>query len=160
MVWWKEYILSVIGCVLFSGIISQIALDLRYKKMIHMACSVLVTIVILGPLTSFKIKDALKFEMEIYSPDIYLDIGKQTAQITREECIKSACESYIANKANGLGLEVTSEVFLNENLIPYFVRIYGQADADAEHCLKELLEKDLGITKENQVWIWNQEKGS
>lgn len=160
MVWWKEYILSVLGCILFFVIISQIVQDLRYKKLIHIVCSLFLTIVILKPLTSVELYDTVKFDPVKFSPAVYLDTGKQAARNAQEECIKEACESYIASKANEFGLEITSEVFLNEDLIPYFAQINSCDSLEAKSRLEELLEEDLGITKENQVWIWNQEKGS
>lgn len=158
MAWWKEYILSIIGCVFFCGIIGHLVSDLRHKKVVQLVSGTLLTITVLGPLSSVDISDYMDFEIEAFSPEQYVDMGKQAAWNAQEQCIKETCESYISSKANELGMMVSSEVHLNEMMEPAIVRIHGQSDSTGQHALEVILEEDLGITKENQVWIWNQEK--
>ena len=95
-----------------------------------------------------------------FSPEVYVDLGKQVAQKEQERCIKEACESYISNKAKEMGRMITSEVYLDDQMRPYRAQMYGQVDTELQSELEGVLEKDLGITKENQLWIWNQEKGN
>lgn len=158
MVWWKEYVLSMIGCVLLCSIIGHLASELRHKRLIHMVSGTFLALAVLGPLSSVEIPDSINFEIESISPDSYVDIGKQAAWEAQEQCIKESLQSYISSKASEFGVTVTSEIHLNEMMEPCFVRIYSQANLERQHELEVLLEEDLGITKENQVWIWNQEK--
>ena len=160
MAWWKEYLLSVIGCALFCGILRNLISDLRFQKLFRLISGILLSLIVLGQLPSIDIAESLRFDSATFSPEVYVDLGIQAAQKERERCIKEACESYISNKANEQGSHVTSEVFLNEQMRPYCVRLYGQVDAALQGELEAALEKDLGITKENQLWIWNQEKGN
>lgn len=160
MTWWKEYILSLMGCVLFCGIISHLISDLRYKRLIRLLTGTLLALTVFGPLTGAGIPDSLNIDVEVLSPEPYVEIGKQTARQAQEQCIREACESYISSKANEFGMTVTPEVYLNERMEPNFVRIYGQTNSVEQHRLEVMLEENLGITKENQVWIWNQGKDS
>ena len=160
MVWWKEYILSVIGCVLFCGILSNLVSDLRFQKLIRLISVILLSLVILGKLPSIDIAESLRFETAMFSPEVYVDLGKQVAQKEQERCIREACESYISNKAKEMGRMITSEVYLDDQMRPYRAQMYGQVDTELQSELEGVLEKDLGITKENQLWIWNQEKGN
>ena len=160
MAWWKEYILSVIGCVLFCGILSNLVSDLRFQKLIRLISGTLLSLVILGKLPSIDIAESLRFETAMFSPEVYVDLGKQVAQKEQERCIKEACESYISNKANEKGRMIASEVYLDDQMRPYRAQMYGQVDTELQSELEGVLEKDLGITKENQLWIWNQEKGN
>ena len=59
-----------------------------------------------------------------------------------------------------MGRMITSEVYLDDQMRPYRAQMYGQVDTELQSELEGVLEKDLGITKENQLWIWNQEKGN
>ena len=157
MVWWKEYILSIIGCVLFCGILSNLISDLRSQKLIRLISGTLLSIVILGQLPSIDITDSFRFEMEQFSPEEYIDLGKQAAQKEQERCIKEACKSYISNKANEQGRMITTEVYLDDQMRPFRAEMYGRVDPELQSELEAVLENDLGITKENQLWIWNQE---
>jgi hypothetical protein len=158
--WWKSYILSIIGCILFCGIILQIVSDFRAKKTIQLISGTVLAITLLAPLSSFSFRDIQKLDRETISPEIYIDMGRQEARNAQEVCIKDAYESYVKNKANELGMLVTVNVSLDEDMYPCFARIYAQSGSDKVKRLEEILEEDLGITKENQIWIWNQEKNS
>ena len=158
MAWWKEYALSIIICALFCGIITHVVSDLRFKKLIRLVCGTFLAVTVLGPLSSVEIADPYIFDAEAFSPETYVEMGKQAALNVQAQCIKDACESYISNKANDFGAVVTAEVFLDEKLKPYFAEIYSHSDSDQQSTVQQILEEDLGITKENQVWIWNQEE--
>ena len=160
MVWWKEYALSVIGRALLCGIIIHAVSSLRYSRLIRLVCGTVLAITVLKPLSSVQIGDSLKFDTDGLSPDTYVDLGKEKAEDKRKQCITDTCASYIFSKANELGMCVTAEVFLDEALIPDRVQINCQSGLERRKDLEEYMEEVLGITKEKQVWIWNQEKGS
>ena len=160
MAWWKAYLLSIIGCALFCGILVQIVSDLRSRKMIQLLCGMLLAITLLRPLSSISIDDTWKFDMEGISPDTYIDMGRQEAKNVQEECIMEACESYVTNKAKDFDMLVTADISLDENMRPVSARINVKSDSGKFQILEQILEEDLGITKENQTWIWDQEKNS
>lgn len=160
MAWWKEYVLTIIGCVYFCGIIGHLVTDLRHKRVVQLVSGTFLAITVLGPLSTVDISTYMDFEIEAFSPEQYVDIGKQAARNAQEQCIRETCESYISSKATELGMSVLPEVHLNEMMEPFIVRIYGQSDSMRQQELEMILEEDLGVTKENQVWIWNQVKDS
>lgn len=160
MIWWKDYVMSILGCVLVGEIISQIVSDLRYKTLIQLIYGVVLIMVLLNPLSEGNIADSIDFAIEAVSPQEYIDLGQQKARKMQEQCIKEACESYISNKAKDLGVFLTSEIQLDNNLKPRDAQIYAQANSEQQRVLEQILETDLGITKGNQVWILHQEKDS
>lgn len=160
MIWWKEYVLSILGCVLVGEIISQIVSDLRYKNMIQLIYGVFLTIVLLSPLSDGHIADSVDFAIESVSPQEYIAAGQQESRKIQIECIEEACESYISNKAKDLGVFLTTEIYLGDDLEPRGAQIYAQANSEQQRVLEQTLETDLGITKGNQVWILHQEKDS
>ena len=52
---------------------------------------------------------------------------------------------------------ITTEVYLDDQMRPFRAEMYGRVDTELQSELEAVLENDLGITKENQLWIWNQE---
>lgn len=160
MVWWKQYALSIICCVLLCGIITHIVSDLRYKKLIQLICGTLLAVTLLKPLSSTVSVDFPEWDLNRFAPDDYVNAGKLAALREQEECIQTLCESYISNKAKDLGAVATAEILLNEKLQPNSARVFVQSGSEHRRNLERILEEDLGITKENQVWILNQEESS
>lgn len=159
MAWWKEYVLFIIGIALLCGIINYLVSELHCKRIVRLVCGTFLALAVLGPLLSVDLSDSLDFEIEALSPERYVAVGKDAALKAQEQCIKESLQSYISSKAKESGMTVTSEIFLNEMMEPCYVRINVQGDSGRQHALEVLLEEDLGITKENLVWIWNQKKG-
>ena len=69
-----------------------------------------------------------------------------------QDIIKSTCEAYILNKATELGADIHVSVSVNSQHIPFAARIMGEVTSDVRKQLEQILETDLGITKENQSW--------
>jgi hypothetical protein len=49
------------------------------------------------------------------------------------------------------------DIFLNEDLLPEFAELTGDVAPQVQAQLQRILTTDLGIPKENQKWIRNQE---
>lgn len=154
---WKAYVFSIIGVILVSGIITQIVSDLRYRKLIQLISGLALAVVVFEPVSTVDFSGIGDIGAENLSPDVYIDIGRQEALSHQSLCIKQACETYISNKAKELDSTVISEVYLDEQLKPYRVQMIGEIDLAQKTDLEQILEDDLGITKENQVWILNPE---
>lgn len=160
MIWWKQYVLSVIASVLLCKIVMHLITDLRYRRLVQLIGGTFLAVTILNPILSAEIDYSPELDIGRFSPDEYVNSGKLAAIQEQEQGICNACESYIANKAKALGAAVTAEVFLDEMLHPNSARLYIQTGSEHQKKLEQILEADLGITKENQAWIWNQEESS
>lgn len=68
--------------------------------------------------------------------------------------IISQTEAYILNKAASLHAEIDVEVMLSEEAIPIPVQvsITGEISPYAKTLLQRMIENDLGIPKEKQIW--------
>ena len=158
---WREYFFSMIVCSLSCGIVSQIISDTKQKELIHLICGMVMTLVIVRPLTGLELESILQFPLQnLDSADWYIAEGEKTASETLERSIKEACETYILDKAKTLGAEIIMHVTLNKELVPVFAEISGDFDSATKVQLQQILTTDLGIPKENQKWIWNQESNS
>lgn len=81
--------------------------------------------------------------------------GAQMADDAVRAIIKSQTEAYILDKAASFGAELTAEVTLSSTAppVPAAVRIRGDVSPYAKARLQGILEDDLGIMRENQLWI-------
>lgn len=158
---WKQYVFSIVVCSLSCGILSQIISDTKRKALIHLISGAVLAISILRPLSRINPEDFRHVpDLDQFSADYYIAEGKQTSLEALERRIKDSCEAYILDKAKELGTEIIADISLNEDLIPVFVEISGEADPNVQTELQKILTTDLGIPKENQKWIWNQESNS
>lgn len=68
--------------------------------------------------------------------------------------IKSRTQAYILDKAQALELQLQVEVVLSQDDLPVPERVHlsGKASPYARARLQQILEQDLGISKENQIW--------
>lgn len=163
MIAWKGYTISIIVGALFCGIISDLVSDSRRKKLIHLISGTVLTVTVLGPVSRIEIQefgfdDFMGGHKKIAQD--YVAIGEGVAQMEKERYIKEAFAAYICNKASALGADVTAEIYLDEELRPIRAEIIGHSAPELETELAHMLELNLGITKENQVWIWSQEDKS
>jgi len=158
---WKQYVFSLIVCALSCGIISQIISDTKRKALMHLVCGTVLAISILRPLSKINLEELLYIpSLNQISADHYIADGEKTATEARARYIKASCETYILDKAKTLGADVMVQISLNEDLLPVFVEMRGEADPNVQMELQKILTTDLGIPKENQKWIWNQESNS
>ena len=70
------------------------------------------------------------------------------------ELIKEKSQAYILDKAAELDASITADVTISEEELPkpLSVVISGQVSPYNRKRLESILETDLGIAKENQVW--------
>ena len=158
---WKQYLFSIIVCSITCGIVSQIAAVGKRKELLRLICGVILTITILSPLSRLDLGELLYIPQEAWdTADYYIAKGEDVAFQEQAQCIKAAFEAYILDKAKSLGAEVSAEISLDETLVPVFAEITGGSDQGLQKELENILTTDLGIPKENQKWIWNQESSS
>ena len=161
MVALKQYLLSVLGCALVCGIFSQMVADTSRKKGIHMICGIVTAISICYPLTKVDLEKYVRFpDADWLQAEDYISSGVNAASLEQEKRIKDSCQTYILDKARGLDTEIKIEITLNEEGLPYRAEIQGEAEAKVQKELQRILETDLGISKENQTWIRNQESSN
>lgn len=155
---WKSYLYSIIVCAFLCSILLQILSDGKKKAMVRLISGTVLAIALLQPLSGIRPEDLIHVPVQNrYDADAYITQGQQLARDTRESIIEELCEAYILDKAKALGGSITVEFSLDQNGSPVFAHICGDAAPDVQLALQEILTTDLGIPKENQQWIWNQE---
>ena len=156
---WRTQLLSVIACCLLCGVVTQLLSDGLAKTLIRMLCTLVIALGVLEPLSSMDFQTLWTLPEQTWNQaERYVTEGRLAAGEAESVCIVQACESYILEKAKALGVTLTDvTVTLNEELCPAFVRVRGAGQEDSREKLREILMRDLGIPKEQQSWIWNQD---
>lgn len=158
---WKQYAFSIILCALYCSTISDLITDSREKKIIQLITGTMMSILVLRPLSGIELEKIMLSDWDIQnSASAYISMGEAAANNAQQQYIKDACEAYISSKAEALGTGVVASVQLDENMVPVYAVMQGTNDLTVRHQLENILETELGITKENQKWIWNQENDS
>lgn len=155
---WKGYILDILVVSTSISIIMQILPDSSRKEILHLMCGVLLTTVILLPLSDIRPEDFLNFQQYLpESSDYLLEQGKEAADEAKRQYITDRCEAYILDKAKALGAEILPVVRVDEMLLPVYAEIQGNLEPQVQKTLEQMLVLDMGITKENQRWTGNPE---
>lgn len=156
---WKESVFSILVVSVSVSVLLQVIPDTGGKELLHILCGVLLTVVILGPITEFPLEDFLNFQQYVpESPDALLDAGRETADAAKRQYITDRLESYILDKAKAMGAEILPEVCVDEACMPVYAEIHGEIAPQIQKTLEQILIGDLGITKENQRWTGNPEE--
>ena len=152
-----QYILSVGVASLLAGIITEFSDGKCAIGMItRMVCGLFLAFTVINPLTNlnFGILESFSQDASINAQPI-ISAGMTLAEESMAQIIKQETEAYILDKAQSLGCILEAEVTVGKGLypIPESVRICGSVSSQNRKLLEEILEKELGISKENQQWI-------
>jgi hypothetical protein len=117
-------------------------------------CGLFLTICVIGPISAVDMENLL-LDFSFYSENAGLiaAAGEQMQESAIEEIIKERVESYILDKAREHNADIHVEIILNREMIPSEVRLTGEISDQGRKWMESMLESDLGITKEHQIWI-------
>ena len=161
MAHWNSYLYSIIAGALLCAVVSRLFAESKRKKLIRMLCGTVLGITLLQPMAGIRLPDWNRiWQTEEFDGAVFIAEGQEAAREARETIITEACETYILDRAEALGAQLRVRVTLNRDLLPESVTVQGETGFAAEEKLQEIITADLGIPKENQTWIWQQENSS
>lgn len=153
----KAYILSMIAAAVLSAIVKAFVDNKTATgKLIGLLCGVVLVISIVNPMVNIKFYNLSAYFRSISADaEGYIRDGTDAAEKSVADIIKSRTEAYILDKADQMGLDISVEVELdgNNGHIPAGVIIKGKVSPYAREIMRDFLQDDLGIAKENQQWI-------
>lgn len=152
----RQYILSVCA----AAIICAVVQTLVQKKgsaasLTKVLTGLFMMFVIAAPFAGFRMGD-LSSWLEDYRLSA-LDAVQQGEQISANAFsarIKHQAEEYILSKAEAMQVALRAEVTVSADPmpVPVKVRLSGSISPYAKLRLQEIIQEDLGIPKENQIW--------
>ena len=149
------YVLSVISASVIVAIISSFFYEKNGTSgIIRLVSGLFLTFVIISPLSKLDFSRVSKYleEFTLEGAEV-ASVGENLAQEAEADIIKSRVQAYILDKANSVGVQVDAEVMLDQNNIPVSVKLIGNISPYAKVQMATIISDDLGISKENQVWI-------
>lgn len=152
----RQYIISVVAASVLCGILTGILHNGTAKELIKLLCGAFLAITLLRPVLDLKKIDLSDLLLSCV-PDASQTVALGESHSREALCgiIKAETEAYILDKAEELGLSLEVEVALSDGdtPVPASVRLSGDAAPAARQQLETVLTKELGIQKENQLWI-------
>lgn len=151
-----SYLLSVFTAALVCGIATRL-MDGKGTQgaVVRMIAGIFLTFTVIRPMADITVEGIgdLTDDFAIDASAAALE-GERITKNALASGIKSRCEAYILDKAHGLNANLTVEVSLTDDDIPIpcAVRLSGKISPYAKTQLQAVIENDLGIEKENQLW--------
>lgn len=152
-----RYIVSVSAAAILCGILKSIFPSKSTNAaLLRLVSGIFLSLVAIQPLARIDlaalpaISDDFLTEAQAVSAQ-----GRFLSRDTMADIIKSQTEAYILDKARKLNTDLTVEVSLSDAdpPAPTSVRLTGEISPSAKRRLEAMIRDDLGIPKENQIWI-------
>ena len=149
-----EYILSVVCasilCAILTGLTGEKGTTASIRKLV---CGVFLCFTVITPLGRLRLEDLLHPITDIRQEALETAaMGQALYQESLVQVITEQTEAYILDKAKALGLALTVTVHTDESGKPRGAALSGNAGQAQREALSEILESDLGIPKERQIW--------
>lgn len=151
----REYVISLAAAAIIVGIVT----GLTGKKdtagtLLRLVAGLFLAFTVVRPVVELEIGD-LGTYVTSFSREGQLAVsaGEDLAADAVRAYIKSHTESYILDKAEGYGASLSADVTLGADDLPVSVRLAGRISPYGKLRLQELLETELGIGREDQIWI-------
>lgn len=151
-----KYLLSLTGAAILSAVTTTLLGEKgTLGKVVKLLCGIFMCLTILAPICRIRL-DAfsdMRTELTIEAEQI-AQSGQNAARDAMANGIIAAAQTYILDKAEMLGAEVTVEVMLDDSSIPVpcGVRIRGNVSPYLREQLGSIIQRDLGIPTEAQIW--------
>ena len=150
----KQYFLSVICSAILCGIVTGF---LEKKgasgKILKLICGAFLTFTVIRPIADVRLDEFSFFTDQIMEDAAYAsELGENRSREAMASIIKLETEAYILDKASLWEEELTVTVTLDEELIPCGAVLTGVLPKSKMAEVERILEEDLGIPKEEQIW--------
>lgn len=151
----KAYLLSILAAAIICGFVNRIVRNRANGAVVRMASGIIMLLTIIQPLLDIDIVDWTGF---------YFDIEEQISDIQEKgdrervnaisEIIKEKTAAYILQQAQSFHANISVDVILSDDSmpVPEYVRISGELAPYAKQQLINIIERELGVARENQLW--------
>lgn len=148
----RQWLLSIVSCAFLVSLIDQLTPDGAVRQLVRFGGGLVLLLCMLRPLGAAELTDLLPDLAPLSDERAALESQyREEHDHTLAAVIAERTGAYIEDKARALGLCVTAEVnvqVIEGTLCPVSVVLHGEENA----ALAQLLESELGITRERQEW--------
>ncbi len=156
----RSWLLGVVACALLVSACEQLTDGGTMKKIVRFVGGMLLMLALLRPLLRIDLTD-LAVNAGAYREAVAQLEEELGAQRQRELSARIAAQTgaYIEDKAASLGASIRAVVTTEERgsvPLPASVTLYGEENAE----ISAYIERELGIAKEDQLWITTGESAA
>lgn len=153
----KSYLLSVVCAAMICAVVYILAeKKSAHCALIRMISGLYMALTLISPIVNIKLTDYADYFSGFRADAQTAVTSGETAALNElRSIIKSQAEAYILDKAVSLDTVLNVEVKLNnENPpIPCSVILTGSVSPYSKDVLSRFISNDLGIAKEDQIWM-------
>ena len=151
-----NYILRLVFAGIICGIITSIVAGKSGgSTVIRVICGFFLTVTAVSSLLNLKVTDIEDYFENIHlDAQTYVEAGTALADSETALFIKDQMETYILDKASAMGVQIQVEIEMSEDPknLPDSVAITGSVSPYNRKLLKNMINGDLGIPEEKQIW--------
>lgn len=151
----RQYVISVVAAGFICGIVLGMFPKGKERELVKMLSGLFLAYTVLSPISRLDVSSLADIGIT------FTDDAAQTAALGESyskkalrDIIKAEMEAYILDKAAALGASITADVSLSGDDIPVpvGVQVTGAFSPYTMQQLTAMIQEDLGIAKENQLW--------
>ena len=153
MEFFRQWLLGVVACAIFVSMVIQLCPEGSGRKLARFTGALLLLCAMLRPLTEWDLPesawDAGSYRAAVAQLELELRGAEENALA---DGIAAGLASYIEDKADSMDANVRATVTVEPRdgaCIPTGVTLRGAYNGE----IAAFVERELGITKERQVWI-------
>ena len=156
----RSWLLGVVACALLVSACEQLTDGGTMKKIVRFVGGMLLMLALLRPLLRIDLTDLAVNDGAYREAVAQLEeeLGAQR-QYELSARIAAQTGAYIEDKAASLGASIRAVVITEERSgipLPVSVTLYGEENAE----ISAYIERELGIAKEDQLWITTGESAA
>ena len=152
----RTYLLSILSAALITAFINKLMGEKgTLSALTKLIGGLFLTFTLIGPVANINLSGFTNWTQD-YQRDAQKMVteGQSQTKNALAQLISQRTQAYILDKAQALNTALEVEVTLSDDEIPIpvKVRLAGKVSPYAKGRLQAMLEEELGIEKENQIW--------
>ena len=153
----RDYLISISSAALICAVATRLVSKGTVGSVVKLMAGILMALSIVSPLLRIRLDELTDMmdDIQISAEEIAAE-GENSARRDMEELILAQLQSYILDKAESMGVELTVEIELESQglPIPCAVTLRGSVSPYAKSVLSDYIAENLGIEAEAQTWIY------
>ena len=147
----RAYLLRLICAAILTALVDALAGSGAGSGIRRLTAGIFLTLVAFSLPESLELPE-LHLEEYLRQAEIAASEGAEQASSAQSDIIAESLMAYIGTKAGELGLTVTAEIRLDEELRPRAMVLTGAASPLLRQELTDTLVRELGLAKEAVTW--------
>ncbi len=153
----RQYLITIASAAIICGMVTAFfGKKSSYSAVIKLLTGIFMAVAVISPWIKLQFSDISEYIQGISLDGENISVqGENIAHDEFQSIIKAQAEAYILDKAAFMGVDITVDITLCDcdPPTPQSVTIKGAVSPFAKSSLQDYISSQLGIPKENQIWI-------